>query len=153
LGAGCGFPGLVAAACGSTVVLSDREEEKEVLENLRANFLSNHPLHVMSKSVTFHFILFFSKLFLLEEKKLVRVIPLNITILPFTWGNFSSQVLCQETPDIILASDVCYDNSRDFETLLASVRYFMQREDARKKGICFFMSYQERRYVRVLRCL
>lgn len=48
LGAGTALPSLVAAACGASVVVSDRHDAPRVLRNIQTTLLSNNPLHWLS---------------------------------------------------------------------------------------------------------
>lgn len=121
LGSGTSLPGLVAAACGASVVLSDKEDAIDILANARTNWLSNNPVHLYSSDNNF------------------EPIFLNISIIGFTWGNFSPDIL-KLCPDIIIAADCFYDNSNVFEDAISSIDYFMQKN----LNCRFITTYQER---------
>ena len=80
LGAGTAVPGIVAAKCGAHVVLSDREDNPQLLQNLRSTCTING----------------------LGEDE--------VDILALSWGIFSPALLQLETPDLILASDCFYNS-------------------------------------------
>ncbi|CAI8054051.1 Methyltransferase-like protein 23 [Geodia barretti] len=68
-----------------------------------------------------------------------RIPDSRVQILPLSWGVFSPQLLDLPPQDILLASDCFYD-SADFEDILATVSYFMDKNRHCK----FWTSYQER---------
>jgi hypothetical protein len=49
VGAGTSLPGLVAAACGAHVVLTDREDALHILENCSAIVHANNPVHFIRR--------------------------------------------------------------------------------------------------------
>ena len=86
MGAGTAIPGIVAAKCGAHVILSDREGNPRLQENLIKTCELN-------------------ELVIGEEGK-----PGISRIMEITWGVFSPEVLTLEPQDIILASDCFYDS-------------------------------------------
>jgi len=50
IGAGTCLPGLVAAACGASVFLSDRHDSPRVLTNMKVIVQSNNPIHLVRDS-------------------------------------------------------------------------------------------------------
>jgi hypothetical protein len=65
---------------------------------------------------------------------------LDVTVVGFTWGRFSSKVVQLPPPDFILGADCFYDNTEVFEDLIASVAYFIKK----KPSLRFLTAYQER---------
>jgi len=51
VGAGTSLPGLVAAACGAHVVLTDREDAPHILENCRSIVHVNNPVYFIQRKV------------------------------------------------------------------------------------------------------
>jgi len=126
VGAGTSLPGLVAAACGAHVVLTDREDAPHILENCRSIVHVNNPVYFIQRVDNAH------------SKQ--QEVFLDVTVVGFTWGRFSSKVVQLRPPDFILGADCFYDNTEVFEDLIASVAYFIKK----KPSLRFLTAYQER---------
>lgn len=121
IGSGTSLPGLIAAVCGAEVVLTDKEDAHEILENAKSNWLSNNPVYVYQQDGSF------------------KPSFLKVSILGFTWGHFSPDIM-DLNPDFVLGADCFYDNSEVFEDAIASIHYFIE-----KNPHCRFLTtYQER---------
>jgi len=132
LGAGTCLPGLVAAACGSKVYLTDREDVPEVLQNCKQNVLTNNPVAFTTNFVN------------------KRPVFLNATVLGLPWGKFSPSVLSTISKlDYILGADCFYDNTEAYQDILATVSYFMRVSP----GLKFITAYQERNAQRTIQPL
>ncbi|XP_065826201.1 histone-arginine methyltransferase METTL23-like [Oscarella lobularis] len=112
LGAGTALPGMVASKCGAEVVLTDKSEPPDLLENCSRSCKMNH-------------------------------LGDNIKILDITWGRFNSNIMNLPPVDFILASD-CFYNSDDFEPVIATVYYLMEKNPAAH----MWTTYQERSSMR-----
>lgn len=69
----------------------------------------------------------------------------DVKVVPLTWGIFTPDILALAPPGIILASD-CFYESQDFEDILATVNYFMDKNPRCR----FWTAYQERSSNRTL---
>jgi methyltransferase-like protein 23 len=82
----------MAAAVGAKVTLTDKEDDKIVLENCRSD--SAHLCSI--------------------DRILYRVNcelnQLPCKVLGLNWGQFSTTIFTLDTPDIILGADVLYDS-------------------------------------------
>jgi predicted nicotinamide N-methyase len=122
IGCGTSLPGILAAACGAKVTLTDREEAPYILNNVKQSILLNNPVDYYTGSTN-------------------RVpIFLQTKVLGFTWGKFSTDVLMLDPVDYIIGADCFYDNSEAFEDNISSVVYFMRKN----KNLKYITSYQER---------
>eukprot|EP01121_Diplochlamys_sp_Union-15-3_P013419 TRINITY_DN4160_c0_g1_i1.p1 TRINITY_DN4160_c0_g1~~TRINITY_DN4160_c0_g1_i1.p1 ORF type:complete len:251 (-),score=32.35 TRINITY_DN4160_c0_g1_i1:426-1178(-) len=122
LGAGTSLPGLVAAACGAYVILTDKEDEN-IQKNMRMNKINNNPVEFNTDGI-----------------KVPLFISDTIDIMSFTWGQFSAEIIGIKQLDYVIGADCFYDNSEDYENIIASVVYFLNKNP---KTI-FLTSYQER---------
>lgn len=94
LGAGTAVPGIVAAICGANVILSDREGNPRLQDNLRKTCEINNIAVGPSGS----------------PPGGVGARGVVSRIMPLTWGVFSPELLQLCPQDIILASDCFYDS-------------------------------------------
>eukprot|EP01127_Copromyxa_protea_P023991 TRINITY_DN9259_c0_g1_i1.p1 TRINITY_DN9259_c0_g1~~TRINITY_DN9259_c0_g1_i1.p1 ORF type:complete len:234 (-),score=28.58 TRINITY_DN9259_c0_g1_i1:58-759(-) len=121
LGAGTGLPGILLAASGANVVLTDRHNGLRVLENLRSSVITNNPVHWKRNGI--------------EVPSFIQA-----SVIGFSWGLFNSQILSLEPFDVIVGADLFYDNIGDYENILASVIYFLRQ----KPGAKFYTTYHVR---------
>lgn len=93
LGAGTAVPGIVAALCGAHVILSDKEGNPRLQENLRETCRINKiPIGTACTSSSY------------QARGAVT------GIMSLSWGVFSPEVLSLSKQDIVLASDCFYDS-------------------------------------------
>ena len=133
LGCGTGLPGILAAACGASVLLTDDEEADSVMRNTKVSLMTNNPVTWTTKS-----------LLSVEDETIDRTFLSSSKVIPHSWGSFSSQLLlefCTRTwPDLIIAADCFYDNKCDFDAVFATLDYFFT-----KNPNCYFLTtYQVR---------
>ena len=69
----------------------------------------------------------------------------DVKVFSLTWGIFTPDMFGLTPPDIILASD-CFYESQDFEDILATVSYFVDKNPK----CTFWTAYQERSSNRTL---
>lgn len=79
------------AALGSTVVLTDRHDATRVLANLRSSLLTNNPTHF-------------------QRGEEIFPIFLQASVVGFSYGLFSSQIISLGPFDVIMGADLFYDN-------------------------------------------
>lgn len=95
LGAGTAVPGIVAAICGADVILSDREGNLRLQDNLRKTCeINNVPIGTNVRSLPGS----------AGERGMVS------RIMALSWGVFSPELLQLGPQDLILASDCFYDS-------------------------------------------
>jgi hypothetical protein len=151
LGCGTGLPGLVAASCGASCLLTDDEDALPVLKNTRVVLMTNNPVHYYTFSATGGdtnpLQLSFEPIFLSSSK-----------VAPFSWASFSpsfissfySQDGSQATwPDLIIAADCFYDNSSSYDSIFATLDFFFTKHP----GCKFITTYQVRSSQRSLQWL
>jgi predicted nicotinamide N-methyase len=98
LGAGTAVPGIVAAICGANVILSDREGNPRLQDNLRKTCeINNIPVVGRAQSSG-------------SLPGVGGVRGVVSSIMALSWGVFSPEVLQLAPQDIILASDCFYDS-------------------------------------------
>lgn len=130
LGCGTGLPGILAAACGASVLLTDDEEADLVLRNVKVSLMTNNPATWTLRTA--------------ENESIDRVFLSSSKVLPLSWGSFSPQLLLEFAnntwPDLIIAADCFYDNKSDFDAVFATLDYFFG-----KNPQCYFLTtYQVR---------
>lgn len=132
LGSGTGLPGILAAACGASVLLTDDEEAEPVIKNARLSLEACNPVtwqHTRLESDLSHF---------------ENVSISSSSVLPLSWGTTSAQILLEYQnrpfPDLIIAADCFYDNKEDFDAVFATLDYFFDKNP----NCIFITSYQVR---------
>jgi len=134
LGCGTGLPGLVAAACGASVLLTDDEDVDIALKNARVSLLTNNPVTWTRQKLENQATPPTSEPIFLSSSK----------IAPFTWASFSPQFLMEycerKWPDLIIAADCFYDNAESFDAIFATLDFFFTKNPA----CTFITSYQVR---------
>ena len=133
LGCGTGLPGLLCAACGASVLLTDDEDSEIALKNARVSLLTNNPVlwsHMKA-----------------ENEHAARVDPIFLSsskVVSFTWGSFSPQLLLEycerKWPDYIIAADCFYDNRDAYDAVFATLHYFFSKNPS----CSFITAYQVR---------
>lgn len=117
LGCGTGLPGILAAGCGASVLLTDDEEADSVLRNVKISLMTNNPVTWTTRSLG-----------ALHQANIDRVFISSSKVIPHSWGSFSPQLLLEfeqrNWPDLILAADCFYDNKSDFDAVFATLDYF-----------------------------
>lgn len=119
LGSGCCLSGLLAAAIGCSVTLTDAAAYAHVLEkardNVRLNSWSRRDLDEKEKDRTHS----------THSTHFTRLGAGQARVLPLTWGRFSALTigaLRSPGPSLLIAADVFYD-AKDFDDLLATVAF------------------------------
>lgn len=133
LGCGTGLPGILAAACGASVLLTDDEEADSVMRNVQISLMTNNPVTWKVQSANNE-----------GEENLDRVFISSSKVLPYSWGSFSPKFLLEfcnrPWPDLIIAADCFYDNKSDFDAVFATLDYLFA-----KNPNCYFLTtYQVR---------
>eukprot|EP00741_Cyanophora_paradoxa_P003399 tig00000704_g3302.t1 len=114
LGCGVSLPGLAAAALGAKRVLLTDLDDADLLENVRRGVFVNEELGLVPPGIA--------------------------TVHAHPWGRFEGYPLAEEpAPDLLLGADVFYD-PKDFDDVLASVRFFLERSPRAP----FLTTYHER---------
>lgn len=134
LGCGTGLVGLLAAACGASVVLTDSEDADLILKNVRVSLLSNNPVtwvHTCLKTT--------------EQSYNEPIFITSSQVLPLSWGSFSAQFMLEyehrPLPDLIVASDAFYSETEPyFDALFATLHYFFSLNPSCR----FITAYQVR---------
>lgn len=120
LGAGTGLPGLLCSCIGASKVFLTDAPKEDIMNNLSQTVLLNN-----------------------------IALKAEVVVLGHQWGDFSEHILSlSPSPSVILAADCFYDNSSEFDDVLASVSYFF-RKAPDKNGI-FVTTYQVRSSYRTI---
>jgi predicted nicotinamide N-methyase len=136
LGCGTGLAGLVAAACGASVLFTDDQSSDLVLKNTKISLMTNNPvkwtLQTLKNETE------------MVDHKVEHIFLSTSKVIPFTWGCFSPQLLLeyqQRTwPDMLIAADCFYDNESDHNSVFATLSYFFL-----KNPLCkFLLTHQVR---------
>lgn len=134
LGSGTGLPGILAAACGASVLLTDDEEADSVLKNARISLKANDPVTWTHTSLESG----------IPQTQLEIVSLSSSSVLPLSWGSISAPILLEyhkrPFPDLIIAADCFYDNKEDFDSVFATLEYFFDKNPS----CSFITTYQVR---------
>eukprot|EP01128_Nolandella_sp_AFSM9_P011679 TRINITY_DN856_c0_g1_i2.p1 TRINITY_DN856_c0_g1~~TRINITY_DN856_c0_g1_i2.p1 ORF type:complete len:266 (+),score=14.68 TRINITY_DN856_c0_g1_i2:92-889(+) len=128
LGAGTGVPGIVASQCGAVVVISDRDSGGEVvIENLKNNVRLSWPgAPVQSVSVNADS---FEAHGPHPTCSAPQTPPSSSStntyprVIPFSYGEFSPLFLSLASFDLVIASDIFYDNKEVYDDVMQTFLY------------------------------
>lgn len=114
IGAGAGAPSITAALVGANCLITDREDQVVVMEELH------------------------------ESIKINKLDPSKVTIMPLHWGHLSKETLSEITSrlpnlEVCIGSDVLY-TGEDFDPLLATIESLMTINP----HLIFYTTYEER---------
>eukprot|EP01130_Rhizamoeba_saxonica_P014287 TRINITY_DN6231_c0_g1_i4.p1 TRINITY_DN6231_c0_g1~~TRINITY_DN6231_c0_g1_i4.p1 ORF type:complete len:165 (-),score=23.65 TRINITY_DN6231_c0_g1_i4:55-549(-) len=116
-----GLPGIIAAGCGSKVYLSDFNSVK-----------NSTRVHSIMESITI-------RIYDRIAEQYSTIDP-DLHYFGYTWGQWNDDILNLE-PNIIIAADCFYDNGDDYENILSTVVYLLEKSEG-----MFITTYQNRGY-------
>ncbi|EFA81417.1 hypothetical protein PPL_05403 [Heterostelium album PN500] len=101
IGAGIALPSLVACSLGASVIITDREGSttNSIFQGINSNIQHN------------------------QQRSLKGRIP--PTLIELSYGIFSNEVLSLPPVDYLFASDLFYNNTKDYDDIFATLSYFI----------------------------